>query len=691
MAYTAIEKMRRKNLEIYGFDVGPMQPDMRDAVGYDLKGAAMRFLHERCEGLLFSEEITKKEADAGVFYGKSLKAGQIPYNMEMDINRLCLARTLASFIDSGNMDDAYTVYYCYFEMLLRPYGKSKKSLDLLSEFESNASSLLMKHRDHYSHSVYVFTLGLAIYETNDHFRKAFKAFYHFSTDENDVEADHQAAHKFLELWGMTGLFHDIGYPFELPFEQVMSYFEIAGLMRGHDNPSLVYRNMKPMLAFSDEEKRHFKRIYGRLFSNLEQLFAFVITKYLGEDYDLSEAYLSDVLHRKSTNPEDFGFHIDHAYFSAMRLYRELVNSPVRSAAIGAEQVDALAAILLHNSLFKFAIANFKAANPELHKAPLKMETFPLAYLLFLCDELQCWDRMAYGRNTRLEMHPHSADMDFSSNALQITYNFDIDEQEKVYSYMSAYREWEASGKTEKPPRLKEYSDMAAKEQRFARDIELIVDTSNIPLTVSAGLKRPDRRSKRIYLSSSSFLHLCDFAAALNARYSYNGEESLVPQQQIEEEFESLSLEYQLSNLDQAKNFAKFLNAVDCFYTDRPVDFDLLTSFTSDQAEIIAPMEHERWLREKKSMGWHPGDAYKKIPAEMVPFAASCDERNMRKMLREQFRMHELALSGDFSAEEARQHYLALPEAEQQKDIQPFNSMLKLIKKFDGLRIYQLSK
>ena len=131
--------------------------------------------------------------------------------------------------------------------------------------------------------------------------------------------------------------------------------------------------------------------------------------------------------------------------------------------------------------------------------------------------------------------------------------------------------------------------------------------------------------------------------------------------------------------------------MDCFYTDRPVDFDLLTSFTSEQAEIIAPMEHERWLREKKSMGWHPGDAYKTIPAEMVPFAASCDERNIRKILREQFRMHELALSGDFTAEEAWQHYLALPEAEQQKDILPFNRMLKLIKKFDGLRIYQLSK
>ena len=44
---------------------------------------------------------------------------------------------------------------------------------MLSEYESNGSSLLMKHRDHYSHSVFVFALGLAIYETNAHFRRAF--------------------------------------------------------------------------------------------------------------------------------------------------------------------------------------------------------------------------------------------------------------------------------------------------------------------------------------------------------------------------------------------------------------------------------------------------------------------------------------------------------------------------------------
>ena len=93
-------------------------------------------------------------------------------------------------------------------------------VELLSEYELNGSSLLMKHRDHYSHSVYVFALGLAIYETNPAYRALFRAFYALET-----APEAEAAHRFLEYWGLSALFHDIGYPFELPFEQVLSYFE----------------------------------------------------------------------------------------------------------------------------------------------------------------------------------------------------------------------------------------------------------------------------------------------------------------------------------------------------------------------------------------------------------------------------------------------------------------------------------
>ena len=155
MAYTALEQMRKKNRERFGTDVGPFEPALYGAgrSGSDLKSAALRFLHERCEGLRFSPEKEREEAQTGKCFGASFKPNQIPYNMQMDVDRLCLERELESFIDSGVAEDAYTVYYSYLEMFMGAYGQSSKMIELLSEFESNASSLLMKHRDHYSHSV----------------------------------------------------------------------------------------------------------------------------------------------------------------------------------------------------------------------------------------------------------------------------------------------------------------------------------------------------------------------------------------------------------------------------------------------------------------------------------------------------------------------------------------------------------
>lgn len=693
MGYTAIEKMRQKNIQLFGADYGPKQPEAHYSPdGFDMKSAALRFLHERCEDLLFDRTIEAKEKAENTLYGKSTKLGQIPYNMQMDLNRLCLERELEEFIDSGNADDAYSVYYCAFELFsANTFAESKKAIELLSEFESNGSALLMKHRDHYSHSVYVFVLGLAIYETNEHFRKAYKSFYHFDTDGSNTAEDRKAAHHFLAYWGMTALFHDIGYPFELPFEQVLSYFEVSGQKRGETNPYLAYCNMETLTTLSDEEKAAFKKLYNKEFSNVEELFSHVITGILGEKYSLSEAHLYEVLHKKPTDPKSFAYHIDHAYFSAIRLYREMVNSPEGLAGINKTHMESLTAILLHNSLYKLSVAFYKSKDPEIRKNPLQMETFPLAYLLFLCDELQCWDRTAYGRNTRQEMHPLAVAIDFSGNALHATYYYDREEQEKIDAFKIQYKQWEQNGEQGEPPRLKEYSDMSEKEARFRTDIEAIVDTSPIPLTIDAAVKTADRRSKRVYLSSSSFLHLYDFAVALNARYAHNGEESGIPSEQLEKEFDSLSLEYQLSNINQAKSFAKYLNAIDCFYTDKPVDFDMLTAFTPEQVVAIAPLEHERWIREKSAMSWQQGEAYRTIPAEKIIAATGTDEKTGRKMLREQFRIHELALDGDPSEAQIREHYHALAEQDKEKDYEPFNSMLKLIKKYDGLRIYQLQR
>ena len=108
MAYTALQQMKNRNEKAFGKGVSPIQPERHyDSVDHGLKAMVLRFLHARCEELGFGAD----EKDCA-FHGTSLLPGQIPYNMQMDINRLCLERELEKFIDSGAAEAAYTVYYC---------------------------------------------------------------------------------------------------------------------------------------------------------------------------------------------------------------------------------------------------------------------------------------------------------------------------------------------------------------------------------------------------------------------------------------------------------------------------------------------------------------------------------------------------------------------------------------------------
>ena len=106
----------------------------------------------------------------------------------------------------------------------------------------------------------------------------------------------------------------------------------------------------------------------------------------------------------------------------------------------------------------------------------------------------------------------------------------------------------------------------------------------------------------------------------------------------------------------------------------------MAHISTGAATIIAPMEHERWVREHISMAWTAGYDYES-------YGKTKDEVSM---LREQFRMHKLGMNGPVTSKEIRTHYDILPPDEQGKDWKPMESMLKLIKKYDGLRIYRLN-
>ena len=546
MAYSAIEKMRKKNEQIYGKDVGPTQPALSDgaATGFDLKSAALRFLHERCEGLLFDSHIEEEEERTGLYRGVSLAPGQIPYNMQMDVDRLCLERELEKFMDSAATQNAYTVFYCFLEIFFGNYGKYKKQVELLSEYESNGSSLLMKHQDHYTHSVFVFALGLAIYETNENFRRAFHSYYHF-----DQESP-RAAHFFLEYWGMTSLFHDIGYPFELTFEQVIAFFDADDDDRTANNPFIVYKNMETMTQLSPRAQEHFEKMYGRKFRTIDEVLAFDLTQKLGPFYSFSEEYLLKTLKKKPVMPESFCGYIDHAYFSSILLYHMLEAAMesgadegrlTRPQVFGPAHIDALGAILLHYDLYSYSIA---AGDGE-PKPRLSMDMHPMAWLLLLCDELQCWDRTAYGRNSRKELHPMAVEFDFSENRICARYMYDEKEQDKIDKYLWAYVTWKQNGKCGVRPKLKTYSEMANEEKSFVKSIEQLVDTTCVPVTVVCDTAPVDRGNKQIYLSHSSFLHIHDFAVALNSRRALeeDEDENDVERSIMEKDFSALSLKF----------------------------------------------------------------------------------------------------------------------------------------------------
>ena len=150
-------------------------------------------------------------------------------------------------------------------------------------------------------------------------------------------------------------------------------------------------------------------IPSKCFNTINEVFAYMLVDKIGVEYNFSEEQILKVLIDKPTKPNEFNHFMDYAYFSATILFKKLFEEI--NIRIQVEYLYALTAILMHNNLYKFCIAHYKT---EVNK-PFKAELHPLAYMLMLCDELQCWDRTAYGRNSKKELHPMGCAFDFSDD------------------------------------------------------------------------------------------------------------------------------------------------------------------------------------------------------------------------------------------------------------------------------------
>ncbi|MFI3253418.1 MAG: hypothetical protein R3Y63_03650 [Eubacteriales bacterium] len=603
-------------------------------VGHNLGKESLTFIRDNCTDLLHLQEEPNED-----------------YNFNRDIDRLCLETAVARFLETGSRDDAFDVYVCYCE-IFQPFGNNYHSVrylvELLAEHESNSSSLLMKHRDHYTHSVYVFLLGLAIFRNNEKVRLVY---------EKKYDLVGKGSCHFLEHWGLSSLFHDVGYPFEIAHQQLKVY---ACVLEGVDksevgsqtdfSPFVSYKGMEQFASVTVGEEK----------IDLRLLLAKEIHKELGETYQLSYEELEETMVYRGNfdnyqeKPKATYLYLDHAYFSGLILAKKYFQSLTNLSQLDQGKVDAIVAVTLHNSLFKFSVNHC-----HLTKNLDLQDEAPLAYLLMLCDELQCWNRISFGQNSRSDVYPFGFDLKFQDNSIHC-----------IYFYDELYKEQSLKSKSYQSL----HTDQPEEMSQFGKSIHDIVDISaSLSVTFSTEFKKASRLTAG-FMSNTNYLNIYDFALILNGRYE-NGLKDLHlinTKAKLEElgqkfiaSFEKLSLEIKLSNIAQAKGYAKHLQALSCYYTDAPSHKKPLTAFTPAELDKISRLEHERWMEEKFAMGWQY-------------YAKKFDTEKLDKAVRNRNRVHP-----------DLKHFDELSLADQAKDAEPMKLMIPLLALFDGLRIYRI--
>ncbi len=541
----------------------------------------------------------------------------------------CLRNALGQFCRSGKKTDAFCVYYSFceiFGLFGNGYDAMKQLLEFLSDHEFHSGELLTKHRDHYSHSVYVFALGLAIYANDASFRKTFLNFY---------QGEHADDTCFLRWWGLTALFHDIGYPFQLAHEQIKVYSQTMWGENGN-SPFVSYENMGALLSAEPIERCVFPQA-----NDVEELLCYGINFRLGYP-------MSVLLGLVKGRYRHQNMYMDHGYFSALLLCQRLAQT---KEPFVNSTVDILTAVALHNNLNRYDIASALKLNTA-----IPVSKHPLAYLLVLCDELQNWDRTPFGLVSKKDPLAWKVDLSVGDGKICVEYVFD------------RFKIFDTAEQTEDDGKIRiseiERDDVNYLEivsGKFINSLNKLID-GGMEVTVAA---REEKKTQKrpTYASSESFINLCDFAQAIHRSYqNVNGGA----------DFSELPLEFRLSNIEQAKSYAYKLELINCFYSDKELDYPVITEFvdkgepTSDHVRadlgFLAREEHLRWVREKLAAGWKYGTEFQGREERA--------ERNARKI-------HKDILPFDF-----------LPEEEKQKDVLMIKNMIPFLYHYGhGVRIY----
>ena len=325
--------------------------------------------------------------------------------------KIFMRQAIYEFLQNETKEKAFAVYRAFFDSYrITLKGRTNPFIDLLDvlkSYEENAAILIDKQRDHYIHSVNVFLLGLCIYAGNAAYRAAFesavmdKKEYPFSYDTKNEE--------FYYRWGLASLFHDVGYPVEIVGRQINKFIDFATAV-GKEKPvnvQLSFENFEELNRIPEiTPKRAFTKCYFERYEDSiyidtlkpVDLLAHKLHTSLGVDLKDVKFALNDFVNVMAK----FGF-IDHGYYSSiivLKWYGYLIQSAkYKPEYFFWPVLDSASAILLHN-----CYKNMMMKKP-FNLGALLPDTHPIAFLLILCDELQEWNRKAYGIKDNCALSP----------------------------------------------------------------------------------------------------------------------------------------------------------------------------------------------------------------------------------------------------------------------------------------------
>lgn len=524
-----------------------------------------------------------------------------------------LRQAVIEFLNDETKETAFAVYLAFFDSYrIKLAGTSNPFIDLLDvlrSYEENASTLIDKQRDHYIHSVNVFILGLCFYVQNKKFKNIFDE---VNLDRLDYPYFYSTRHEeFFFRWGIASLFHDVGYPVEIIGKQIGKFINFASAVDNEAKTTarLEFDNFEALNTISEViPKKDFTKSYYEKYETcvyidlLKPLDLLAHKLHLSLGVDLKE--IKGALGNFVGTMAKSGF-IDHGFYSAL-IVLKWNGFLIQSCNYKPEYfyypvLDSASAILLHN-FYKNVIMK-----PPFSKGHLSPFEHPIAYLLILCDELQEWNREAYGILDRRRTQAGDVSLwikEESFDTIYITKNGSLPEPFSK----------------DKEALLRNLLDMdAVFNGGFSINCESLDDLA--PLTTSIKLNAD-------ILPRPLLDNLEKLAIAIHKLYNEKKLEK-APDEPLEwPNFSDLPESLKYSNLRQARSITDKLKLMGWEMRPKGSTGKIVNTMQDNIVETLAIFEHEAWVSERLSSGWKYGpirNADEKISPYLIPYNQLSEE------------------------------------------------------------------